>query len=458
MTYWYEKPNEQKDICYWMGISLSVAYTIGLQHNPEHSNMDVKMQRLWKRTWWSCFMRDRIVALAMRRPTLIKNETYDVPMLVVDDFDTEPLPVELLRIFTIDCLTLRDAKTRSALTRMYIEKVKLCFYIDEVLTTQYSVVSHNLGCTTETTVMLAPKKFTATVESLEDLKCDHELDQWHHNLAEDIRYQKPQTKGRVSENEGVLIIHRALLRMIYLTTLSALYRPQVLTASPTTAVAAFLQERSRTRVKDAAIEITEIVQDLNDQGLVRFLPSTVIQVLIPAIIVHLLDIKSGDSVVRNAGLRRYRQSVHVLQQLRERFAAADFAFSVLEVAIWKANVDVPQETTLSQATHQIEPHCSNGPAVSRDALTTLFEPETSSSNGLHYPRTIIAEPDIPLGSISSEGPIESSNLSTSRIPVAEEFDMTGLESNVEVSANFANFFDELINFDSGESFLRGRQL
>jgi HSP20 family molecular chaperone IbpA len=49
--------------------------------------MEPSKKKLWKRIWWSCFMRDRLVALGMRRPTRIKAEDYDVPMLREEDFE-----------------------------------------------------------------------------------------------------------------------------------------------------------------------------------------------------------------------------------------------------------------------------------------------------------------------------------------------------------------------------------
>lgn len=168
-----------------MGITLSLAYSIGLHRNPEMSQMGTKMQRLWKRTWWSCFVRDRIIAFGLRSPMLIRTEDCDVPVLVLDEFDNETLPVELLRMLS-HCPAIRDSATRSKLALMFIEKVKLSFCIGQVLTTQYSLLGHNFGITTETTMKLAPKRSAAGDPDV--FECDHKLDQWYHNLPEDLRY------------------------------------------------------------------------------------------------------------------------------------------------------------------------------------------------------------------------------------------------------------------------------
>jgi hypothetical protein len=447
MTYWYETPDDQKDTWHWMGVSLSLAHTIGLHRNPEQSNMDLKRQRLWKRIWWSCFMRDRLIALGMRRPTRIKNEDCDVPMLVLDDFDTEPLPAELVRMLG-GCPAVRDSAKRLTLAKLCIEKAKLCLCISHVLAAQYSVLSHKFGGTAETTMMLVPKKSAA--ESLEVTDCDQELDRWHRNLGEDLYYRMPGSKVRANQHDGeVLTVHRALLNMIFLTTSSALHRPQVLPVMPSPAVAASLQELSRKRVREAATEITEVAQDLHDLDLVRFLPTTGVTVLLPAVIIHLLDIKSSDATVRNASLRRFYQCMQVLRRLREMYTSADFAFSFLEAAIRKANIAMPRETTSAKAT----PFnlARGGPRFSYESantLDTLTPPPDLSSSACPLPpgrqrSTTDLNPFAVPTPPYSDG---STNAGHARSAFMNDIDMSNLDYSGEMSKSD---FDALINFDAG---------
>ena len=97
-----------------MGVATSVAHTIGLHRNPERSNMDPKSTRLWKRIWWSTYMRDRLIALGMRRPTRIKAEDYDVPMMTLDDFDLVAIP-EFVTCVPPDCKLARDTEMQRRL-------------------------------------------------------------------------------------------------------------------------------------------------------------------------------------------------------------------------------------------------------------------------------------------------------------------------------------------------------
>jgi hypothetical protein len=138
MTYWHETMDDQKDTWHWMGVAISLSYTIGLHKDPEKSDMDQNKKRLWKRIWWSCFMRDLLVALGMRRPTRVKYEEYDMPILTEDDFELSPLSKNVT-IISLDCTLARDVDAQRELAQMCIAKAKLCICISHVLSVQYSV-------------------------------------------------------------------------------------------------------------------------------------------------------------------------------------------------------------------------------------------------------------------------------------------------------------------------------
>lgn len=348
MTYWYETPDDQKDTWHWMGVSLSLAHTIGLHRDPGNSRMDLRRQRMWKRIWWSTYTRDRLIALGMRRPMRVKDDDCDVPMLTLDDFEFESFSPEIVQMVG-DSEILQNVGYQRELALMFIEKAKLCLGVSHVLSAQYSVLSHKFGGTMETTMMLVPKKSTA--ESFEVRHCDQELEDWLANLPVETQY-KPSGGAKLSEAQEVLHSHRALLKMVYLTTSSALHRPQVLPAIPYPSMDAELQEISRNKVRFAAVEITSIAQDLHVLDLTRYYPTTGVTVLLPAVIIHLLDIKSSDPSVRMTSLQRFYQCMRILQRLREIYASADFATSFLEAAIRKAGIQLtvaPQDVQSSSS-------------------------------------------------------------------------------------------------------------
>ena len=284
-------------------------------------------------------MRDRLIALGMRRPTRIKTQDYDVPMLTLDDFDIAPI-LDTVTCIPPDCRIARDVDMQRQLAIMCIEKAKLCLCISHVLSKQYCVLNNNQGLLNDrTTMMLLPKKLDP--EKCEVKACDQELQKWVDELPEDAKYSD------TSSGDDCIDLHRALLHMIFFTTLSALHRPQVLPSSyggnpatPKSPSGAELLDVSRRNVRRAASAITSIAQRLDSLDLVRYLPTTGVTVLLPAIIIHLLDIKAPEEETRRASLRGFCQCMQVMGKLRDLYAAADYSTAFLEAAIRKAGIHV----------------------------------------------------------------------------------------------------------------------
>jgi hypothetical protein len=159
--------------------------------------------------------------------------------------------------------------------------------------------------------------------------CDLELSQWIKELPEPCQYTNELGIGNSAHS---IFVNMAVLNMAYFTTLSALHRPQVLPSPSTTKPdgSSELQDTSRRKVREASQEITRISQDLHANNLVKYLPMTGVTVLLPAIIIHLLDIKSCNDDARQAAIEGFCQCMLVLERLRDMYASADFATQFLE--------------------------------------------------------------------------------------------------------------------------------
>ena len=341
MTYWYETPDDQKDTWHWMGVAISLAHTIGLHRNPEATTMALSKQKLWKRIWWSCFMRDRLIALGMRRPTRIKDEDFDVPMLKESDFDVQSLP-ENNTTLPPECTMMRDVEMQRELAVMCIANANLCVCISHMLKTQYSVL--NRDCmkpenTTNSTMMLFPNK---TLENIDSVRAvDSELVTWTETLPDCCQY-RPLTLADIQDGRSTVAVQRMLLHMVYYTTVSALHRPQFLPSSPSQVLATSrrVQEMSRLRVRDAAMSITSMAYQLHSFRLEGFLPTTGVTVILPAMIIHLLEMKSPDPQARDRAIHGFKQCKKVMEKLRETYSAADYATGFLDAALRKAGIDI----------------------------------------------------------------------------------------------------------------------
>lgn len=341
MTYWYETPDDQKDTWHWMGVAISLAHTIGLHRNPGSTSMTPAKQKLWKRIWWSCFMRDRLIALGMRRPTRIKDEDFDVPMLEESDFEMEVLP-EDNTVIPASCTLVRDVDMQRELAIMCIAKAQLCVCISHMLKAQYSVLIRDKmkpENTTNSTMMLFPNKQLDNVESVTEV--DHELMAWAESLPTCCQF-RTLTPLDVKDGRSTIAVQRTLLHMVYYTTISALHRPQFLPSSPLQAptTSRQVQDMSRLRVRDAAMHITRMATELHQCRLERFLPTTGVTVILPAMIIHLLEMKNPAPQSRERATRGFRQCMRVMEKLREVYAAADYATGFLDAALRKAAIDI----------------------------------------------------------------------------------------------------------------------
>lgn len=302
-------------------------------------------------------MRDRLVALGMRRPTRVKDEDYDVPMLTEDDFEIGILPMSNSIIPSSDHL-VRDVEAQKQLAQMCIAKAKLSVCVSHVLTAQYSVLVKHQGMqsregTTRSSVMLFPKKIDQTEEVK---RCDEELTEWINELPQALMYSDEKSSGNSGSS---LFVQRSLLHMVYFTTLSALHRPQVLPSGPEKPeeaahpdAAKEVQDLSRKRVCEASKEITRIAQDLHSRGLEKYLPTTGVTVLLPAIIIHLLNIKSSNDTARQEAMAGFCKCMVVLEVLRDNYASADFAVSFLDAAIKKADIEVVISSSRDRIRHE----------------------------------------------------------------------------------------------------------
>ncbi|KAG9255364.1 fungal-specific transcription factor domain-containing protein [Emericellopsis atlantica] len=363
MSYWYETPDDQKDTWHWMGVAISLAHTIGLHRNPGATTMSIRKQKLWKRIWWSCFMRDRLIALGMRRPTRIKDEDFDVPMLEESDFEIQPL-ADNVTVIPASCTLMRDTSMQRELAAMCIAKAELCVCISHMLKAQYSVLIRDKtkpDNTTNSTMMLFPNKQLDNVESVQVV--DMELMAWAESLPQSCQY-RTLTPLDIEGGKSTLAVQRTLLHMVYYTTISALHRPQFLPSSPTHAptTSRQAQEMSRVRVRDAANHITFMAASLHQLRLEKYLPTTGVTVVLPAMIIHLLEMKNVDQEAAQRATRGFKQCMKVMEKLREIYAAADYATGFLDAAVRKAAIDVQSQNAAAATNTTVHMTTNKAPA------------------------------------------------------------------------------------------------
>ncbi|EXJ64984.1 hypothetical protein A1O7_01323 [Cladophialophora yegresii CBS 114405] len=391
MNYWYVSENDQKDPWHWLGICVSLATSIGLNQPFTYTQKDPKTAALWRRVWWCCLYRDRVIAISMRRPMRIGNEAIRLPLLGLSDFETKSVTsaIPCLR----DCDFLTNAYTRTMLAEMCVAKIKLLVFVGQILRDFYHLRGFG-GSTAESTMLYTPRR--SEVNSKQYLDLQHALDQWYRDLPPSCWLVTGNTNvDPDTSTADALLVHRSVLRMLYLMATEALNRPQSLSKpsggssgnSPTS------------KVKEAAEKIAEMVESMQEKDLIRFLPPLSVSFMLLALASFLVDIKAKGQTVGALPGQQFHVCVRALLRLREIWPIADAACFLIGQMITKHQVGKistpgiqpmpmdasdaptnvwrnPGETTRSNTTHTaVLPYADlEGPGPTAVAFTSSFQP------------------------------------------------------------------------------------
>ncbi|KAJ5556295.1 fungal-specific transcription factor domain-containing protein [Penicillium frequentans] len=212
---------------------------------------------------------------------------------------------------------------------------------------EFGDVANTTGPTIEAVVSLgifSPSSAHAILEQSNEIeKCDEELSEWYRGLDPCSRYT-PYVSGSVQKEEEadkIIRLHQSTLHMIFPTALGILHRPQVVRGSSNADAGGNIRKMSRQKFTDAAIQITQLAYDMQLQNQLRYLSTSSIPAFISAALIHLFEIRSTQEEVRNLSICRFFQCVHVLHQLQEMYASADYAVYFLESVIQKTGIQVP---------------------------------------------------------------------------------------------------------------------
>jgi hypothetical protein len=325
LSFWDGQAGSVRDSYHWIGIATLQATSLGLNLAPGDSMAESRRQRTLNKTWWTLLVRDRLLAVAMRRPVQNKVYRFDVPMLHILDFRPESFVDVVRKTLHVDDLTVQHMET---LVSLWMALAQLSEYIDKVLSLQYTSqrtsTAPSLGAAV---VSLVPQMDVS--KSSEIMACGQELQNWYGYLPKEVQLLHIAV-DRQHEMETIRV-HRELLAGYYSMTLMTLYRP-LLNLQSTAPNEATLCRTSMKMVSQAASSITDIFRDLYADNLITRLPDTAIAVLEPAVATHLLYSMSPTPTVRESSFQKFYLCWRILLQFKQTYHLADMTMSMLDAA------------------------------------------------------------------------------------------------------------------------------
>ncbi|KAF4472615.1 Cutinase transcription factor 1 beta [Fusarium albosuccineum] len=371
MTLWYETPKEHRNTWHWIDVAISQAFSAGLHREPSFLSSPpmIRVQRLRRRLWWSCLIRDRLVSLGMKRPPRINDEDFCVPMLEKTDFEPDSfLDVDHRQLRDM-CSYIGNKTKRATLARLCIAKASLCHRLKYYLRSRYSVFIENAGDEmTEASKMSRPNDQAAFISCSEDLVA------WQDTLPEICKY-RPLSHDALAQVDNTIALHRIILHMIYYASISALHRSRFTLLLHDQSSSLFDQEVSKVWMQHAAIRVSDMAGEVHQHGFDGLLPTLSLSVMVSAASVHLLEVRGVIEAERKRAFEGYRRCMIVIDSLADMYVAADLAKDAMD---WSFIQPSNQAGTSSEVDSMLQssqsPTATDNSPLDIDSLAKSYDP------------------------------------------------------------------------------------
>ncbi|KIV92954.1 hypothetical protein PV10_04205 [Exophiala mesophila] len=324
MSFWDGSMDQVRDSYHWIGVASLHAESIRFDLEVESCPTESDRKRLLKRTWWSLLIRDRLLAVALRRPAQVK-ALSSMAVLDLGDFDNDSIFTAMADRLDVDDTSIADLDMTSTLC---ISLAQLSGHLAKILSTQYIVQKRNkMQNGRQTSMMtLVPKCVGGTWTDFDE--CGLDLQAWYRQLPLSIQ----GTSSARSRDESALItVHRSLVTAYHATALMTLYRP-IHSGPAAKQVQTRLRMETTKALFKAAKTITSSLANLCSRDLLCKVPDTAIASLDSAIVTHLLHSMSGTDSVRESSSQRFYLCWRMLLNLGEIYPMADTTIAMVNVA------------------------------------------------------------------------------------------------------------------------------
>jgi hypothetical protein len=311
--HWYVTEDFYKDPGHWLGICITFAKSIGIHKPSTYTNKPPKTCRLWRRLWWVCIFRDRVIGLCQRKEMKIEDPN-ELPILQLNDFDIDTITTNITTLQNLSLLT--EGTPKIMLADMFISQLELFLIIGHVLLRLYVLQPHSPS-TLDWSMLYSPKTTDVEVGILLDL--ENEFLSWKRSL--NPYCLTDYDDGDIDETTHIsLKLHRAALEIGFLMGQELAYRPQDCLVPSTD---------SRDKVKQIASDVAKLVDTMERQNMVPFLPPMTIPCLIAAIASFLAEIKwEGKSQCKRTGIQFHR-TMRCLIKMGDIWPITDGAHSLI---------------------------------------------------------------------------------------------------------------------------------
>ncbi|KAH7128999.1 fungal-specific transcription factor domain-containing protein [Dactylonectria macrodidyma] len=272
LGFWWLGPNDQKDSWYWHGCAVTLAQSIGMHRSLAQRGMTPRLMSIWRRIWWSIYIRDRHGAAALDRPPRIRDEDCDIEPATEND---------LLVDLTIDNELLPEQKPHHI--SYFLQLVKLSAILGNIVIGEFSPRRPALD------------KFDASA-------CAQSLRSWHSDLPHMLRNDSSDKPYGAS-------FWANMLDVSYQSAAILLFRPK------RTGSQKFPEAERDARARTAADAITRAAEDLLATENIHCAHLHIVPSLFAALSIHTLAMGTTNTIQRQLAENKSRQCILALGEL-----------------------------------------------------------------------------------------------------------------------------------------------
>uniref|UniRef100_A0A8H7NQ61 Zn(2)-C6 fungal-type domain-containing protein n=2 Tax=Bionectria ochroleuca TaxID=29856 RepID=A0A8H7NQ61_BIOOC len=271
LSFWWSEPHEQESWI-WAGCSVALAQSLGMHRALGRRRMSKRLVSIWKRIWWSIYIRDRHIAAALGRPCRIRDEDCDVEALTEDDFYVDLVADDEL-----------IAPQKAHHVSYFLDIAKLSAILGDILIGEFS-----------------PRP--PALEKYEPTCSAQRLQAWRSEA-------RCVTSDSLSTESSGLFFWASMLDVSYQNACILLFRPK-----PTRNQAMPESERAK-RAQRAADAITRTAEDLLSVDLLQHTQLHLVPGLFSALSVYTLALDGRSNVHRKLVENKSRQCILALSEL-----------------------------------------------------------------------------------------------------------------------------------------------
>ncbi|KAL3441400.1 fungal-specific transcription factor domain-containing protein [Aspergillus insuetus] len=353
---WYDDANDRNGAWHWIGIAIGLAQSIGLHRHLRLANSSYPISKglesIYRRIWWTCFIRDRWLSLATGRPMRINLDDCDVEEPNASDISDE-LKGMASQIYG-DYLPYGA----DILADLWLQLLKISSALGAVLTIHYKVG--------------LPRP------SLEDFQKSEDLVESSRPKCDKIKGSNPQLEVFVYQ-----------LTLFYEATVLVLFRPY-LSKCPLNADAAVQDNWQRIclqKVRSAAANTSQTLERLLEMDLVRYMKSMAITSIVPAMQIYLLDCKSPNFLTQRFAKQKLEVCMLAMSHLRQTYWGANFMLRLFQKAGHKASVEFGSSCLCFDDSQRgptgLEPILTNGSMLAPEPSNSTIYESIEARNSRH---------------------------------------------------------------------------